>query len=123
MQFWNHSKSKKGYSGCAVLISKNFAGGIPTKVEYDFGREGVHDQEGRTVTCYFDEFILVASYVPNSGVQGLKRLDYRVNQWDKDFQHFLKTELEEGLNKPVIVCGDLNVAHQPIDIFDPKKVK
>ena len=123
LQFWNCCKVKKGYSGTAILVSKDFVGGVPTKVEYDFGAEGLHDQEGRTVTCYFKDFILVASYVPNSGVVGLQRLDYRVNQWDRDFQHFLKEELEVGENKPVVLCGDLNVAHKPIDIYDKTKTK
>ena len=63
------------------------------------------------MTCYFKDFVLVATYVPNSGVQGLDRLDYRVKEWDRDFQHFLKEELEVGCGKPVILCGDLNVAH------------
>ena len=75
------------------------------------------------MTCYFDSFLLVATYVPNSGVPGLQRLDYRVNEWDKDFQRFLKEELEVGVGKPVILCGDLNVAHHPIDIFDKSKTK
>ena len=61
--------------------------------------------------------------MPNSGIPDLKRLPYRVQEWDRDFQNFLKNELEVGLNKPVVLCGDLNVAHNPIDIFDPKKVK
>ena len=84
LQFWNCA-DQKGYSGTAILVSKDFNGGIPSRVEYDFGKEGVHDMEGRTITCHFKSFILVASYVPNSGVMGLKRLRYRIDSWDKDF--------------------------------------
>ena len=68
LQFWNCCKRKKGYSGTAILIAADFEAGKPSKVEYDFGKPGVHDQEGRVVTAYFDKFTLVASYVPNSGV-------------------------------------------------------
>ena len=82
LQFWNCCKIKKGYSGTAILIAEDFVAGKPTKVEYDFGKPGLHDQEGRCVTAYFEKFSLVASYVPNSGVIGLERLDYRVKQWD-----------------------------------------
>jgi len=121
LQFWNCCKPpKKGYSGTAILLSKSFAAGIPTRIEYDFGKAGEHDQEGRVISCFFDAFTLVASYVPNSGVDGLKRLSYRVDQWDKDIQHFLKEELEVAEKKPVIWCGDLNVAHNEIDIYGPK---
>ena len=67
LQFWNCAL-KKGYAGTAVFIRKDFKGGIPSRVEYDFGKEGVHDMEGRTITCHFKSFILVATYVPNSGV-------------------------------------------------------
>ena len=72
------------------------------------------------VTCYFDKFTLVASYVPNSGVDGLNRLDYRVKEWDRDLQNFLKEDLEVNGGKPIIWCGDLNVAHNEIDIYGPK---
>ena len=116
LQFWNCAK-KKGYSGTAVFISKDFKGGIPSSVEYDFGKEGVHDLEGRTITCHFKTFILVATYVPNSGVPGLQRLEYRIKSWDKDFHSFLKDELETEHKKPVILAGDLNVAHHEIDIY------
>ena len=79
-------------------------------VEYDFGKKGVHDFEGRTITCHFKTFILVAAYVPNSGVRKLERLDYRIKEWDRDFHHYLKHELEIGKNKPILLTGDLNVA-------------
>ena len=87
-QFWNCSKDKKGYSGTAILVSKTFP--EPISVSYDFGIRGRHDREGRTITVHFDTFILVAVYVPNSGVQGLQRLKYRVDEWDVDFQAYLK---------------------------------
>ena len=73
-----------------------------------------HDKEGRLLTAEFHGFYLVAVYVPNSG-EGLKRLDYRTKEWDKDFEKYLK-ELDK--KKPVILTGDLNVAHQEIDIYD-----
>ena len=73
LQFWNCCKLPKqqGYSGTAVLISKNFTGGIPEKVEFDFGKEGVHDKEGRVISCHFKSFVLVTAYVPNSGIPNL----------------------------------------------------
>lgn len=70
-------------------------------------------------TAEFDKFILVSVYVPNAGVDGLKRLDYRVKEWDIDFMKYLK-DLEVNSKKPVVICGDLNVAHNEIDIFGPK---
>ena len=75
-----------------------------------------HDQEGRVLTAEFPDYFLVNVYTPNSG-QGLKRLDYR-QQWDKDFRDYLASLRK---NKPVIVAGDLNVAHQPIDLARPKE--
>ena len=118
-QYWNCCKPpNKGYAGTAILISKDFGGPKPLKVTYDFGVPK-HASEGRVVTVEFDKFDLVAVYVPNAGVDGLKRLDYRVKEWDVDFQRYLK-DTETQSKKPVIVCGDLNVAHQEIDIFGPK---
>ena len=92
LQFWNASKRMRGYSGVGVLISKDFVGGAPEKVEYDgFGEPGLHDAEGRTLTLHFKHFLLVVTYVPNAGVWrseqrltpgcsilGLERLEYRV---------------------------------------------
>lgn len=75
-----------------------------------------HDSEGRVLTLEFNDFFLIAAYVPNAG-EHLKRLDYRIGQWDIKFQNFIK-ELKE--KKDIILCGDLNVAHQEIDIFDGK---
>ncbi len=106
--FWN-SAVKKGYSGTLVLTKAK-----PLKVTSGMGIDE-HDQEGRIVTVEFEKFQLVNVYTPNSQ-NGLKRLDYR-QQWDKDFCAYLK-HLEKG--KPVLCCGDLNVAHQEIDLANPK---
>lgn len=105
----NASKARKGYSGTAILSRKE-----PISVMYDMGVEE-HDLEGRVIAVEYEKFYLVTTYVPNSGNE-LVRLDYRT-QWDKDFLKYLKN-LEKA--KPVIVCGDFNVAHQPIDIARPK---
>ena len=86
-------------------------------VQYDLGISK-HDGEGRTITCEFNNFFLITCYVPNAGVQGLDRLDYRVNEWDSDFHKYIENLESKG--KPVILCGDLNVAHQDIDVHNPK---
>ncbi len=104
-----NSAVRKGYSGVALLSRIE-----PIKVTYGIGNEE-HDQEGRVLTAEFPEFYLVGVYVPNSG-EALARLDYR-QQWDNEFLNYLK-QLEQ--HKPVIACGDFNVAHQPIDIARPK---
>ena len=96
-QYWNCCKVKKGYSGTAIFTKVR-----PLSVKFDFPG---HDQEGRSITMEFNDFYLVAVYVPNAG-EGLKRLDYRIGEWDKAFWSHL-----EGLPKPVILTGDLNVAH------------
>lgn len=106
----NYSKARKGYSGTAILTKKE-----PLSVMQDMGVEA-HDQEGRIVSAEFNDFILVNVYTPNSG-SGLKRLDYR-KEWDHAFFNYLKG-LEE--KKPVVVCGDLNVAHTEMDIARPKQ--
>jgi exodeoxyribonuclease-3 len=108
--FVNSSKARKGYSGTAILTKTK-----PINVTYDMGIEE-HDQEGRVIAAEYDNYYLVTVYVPNAG-EGLKRLDYRA-KWDEDFRQYLV-----GLNqkKPVIICGDLNVAHQPIDIARDKE--
>ena len=108
LQYWNYAK-KKGYSGTAV-----FARQEPVSVSYGIGIEE-HDHEGRVITLEYPEFYLVTVYTPNSQDQ-LKRLDYRMT-WEDDFRAYLK-KLEE--TKGVIVCGDLNVAHQEIDLKNPK---
>lgn len=107
-QYWNYAK-KKGYSGTAVFAKKE-----PVNVTYGLGIEE-HDNEGRVITLEYEEFYLVTVYTPNSQTK-LKRLDYRM-QWEDDFKTYLK-KLEE--NKPVIICGDLNVAHEEIDLKNPK---
>lgn len=104
-----NSAVQKGYASTA-LLSKD----LPKSVVPDMNITE-HDQEGRVITAEFDDFYLVTVYVPNSG-RGLVRLDYR-RRWNQDFLAFLK-KLEK--NKPVIVCGDLNVAHQAIDLANPK---
>lgn len=107
--FTNSSKARKGYSGTAILSKFE-----PISVTYDLGIEE-HDQEGRVITAEFDSFHLVTVYTPNSG-EGMKRLSYRQG-WDEAFRaHILA--LEE--KKPVIICGDLNVAHSEIDLARPK---
>lgn len=107
-QYWNYAV-KKGYSGTAVYTKRE-----PLCVNYGIGIPE-HDQEGRVITLEFEEFYLVTVYTPNSKSE-LLRLDYRM-QWESDFLKYLK-ELET--NKPVIFCGDLNVAHQEIDLKNPK---
>jgi len=101
---------RKGYSGTAILTKQN-----PISVSYYIG-VGDHDNEGRITCAEFDEFYLVTVYVPNSGSE-LLRLEYR-QSWDKEFLNYLK-RLEEV--KPVVVCGDFNVAHKAIDLARPKE--
>jgi len=107
--FTSNSAVRKGYSGTAIMCKEE-----PIKFISDIGIDN-HDQEGRVLTAEYENFYLVNVYVPNSGSE-LVRLDYR-KQWDADFLSYLKA-LEE--KKPVIICGDLNVAHQPIDLANPK---
>lgn len=107
-QYWNYAV-KKGYSGTAVFTKKK-----PLSVFYGMGVEE-HDQEGRMITLEFDAFYLVTVYTPNSQSE-LARLSYRM-KWEDDFLAYLK-KLEQS--KPVIFCGDLNVAHKEIDLKNPK---
>lgn len=107
-QYWNYAK-KKGYSGTAVFTKKE-----PLSVAYGLGIDE-HDQEGRVITLEFEEYYFVTVYTPNSQNE-LARLPYRM-KWEDDFLAYLK-RLEE--NKPVIFCGDLNVAHKEIDLKNPK---
>lgn len=108
VQYWNYAE-KKGYSGTAMFCKKE-----PIKVTYGIGIEE-HDHEGRVITAEWEEFYLVTVYTPNSQ-DGLKRLEYRM-RWEADFLTYLKG-LEQY--KPVIFCGDLNVAHKEIDLKNPK---
>lgn len=107
-QYWNYAV-KKGYSGTAIFTKHE-----PMSVAYGIGIE-VHDQEGRVITLEYPDFFLVTVYTPNSKSE-LERLDYRMT-WEDDFKAYLK-KLEAS--KPVIVCGDLNVAHKEIDLKNPK---
>lgn len=104
-----NSAEKKGYSGTAILSKQE-----PLSVQYDMGI-AEHDLEGRVIAAEYENFYLVTVYTPNSGSE-LKRLPYR-QEWDKDFNSYLKA-LEE--HKPVVICGDLNVAHKDIDLARPK---
>ena len=106
-QYWNYAE-KKGYSGTAIFSKKE-----PISVTYGLGIEE-HDHEGRVITLEFESFYLITVYTPNSKSE-LERLDYRM-KWEDDFLSYIK-KLEE--NKPVIFCGDLNVAHNEIDIRNP----
>ena len=106
--YWNYAE-KKGYSGTAIFTRHQ-----PLSVRYGIGVEE-HDHEGRVITLEMENFYLITVYTPNSQ-DGLKRLDYRMT-WEDDFLAYLK-KLEE--KKPVVVCGDLNVAHQEIDLKNPK---
>lgn len=110
-QYWNYAV-KKGYSGTAVFTKVK-----PLSVIYDLGVKE-YDQEGRLITLEFKSFYLVNVYTPNSGRE-LARLDFRV-EWEDVFRNFL---LELDANKPVILCGDLNVAHQEIDLKNPQSNK
>lgn len=107
-QYWNYAE-KKGYSGTAIFTKKE-----PISVAYGIGIEE-HDKEGRVITLEFDDFYFITVYTPNSQTE-LARLSYRMT-WEDDFKKYLK-KLEE--KKPVIFCGDLNVAHKEIDLKNPK---
>ncbi|KAJ0696492.1 putative DNA-(apurinic or apyrimidinic site) lyase transcription regulator SAP family [Helianthus annuus] len=107
--FWTCSVSKLGYSGTTIISRIP-----PLSVKYGLGIPD-HDSEGRLVTTEFDSFYLISGYVPNSG-DGLKRLSYRIIEWDPSLSNYIK-ELEKS--KPVILTGDLNCAHEEIDIYNP----
>lgn len=107
-QFWNYAE-KKGYSGTAIFTRE-----APLSVRYGIGIEE-HDKEGRVITLEYPDYYLTTVYVPNSQEE-LKRLDYRM-RWEDDFLAYMKN-LEQ--TKPVIYCGDLNVAHKEIDLKNPK---
>lgn len=106
--YWNYAE-KKGYSGTAIFTKHQ-----PLQVTYGLGIDE-HDHEGRVITLEMEKFFLVTVYTPNSQ-DGLKRLDYRMT-WDDDFRTYLQ-KLDQ--TKPVLVCGDLNVAHKEIDLKNPK---
>ena len=106
--YWNYAE-KKGYSGTAIFTKHT-----PIAVTYGIGIDE-HDHEGRVITLEMEDFYLITAYVPNSQ-DGLKRLDYRMT-WEDDFRNYI---LELDKKKPVILCGDLNVAHKEIDLKNPK---
>ncbi|HAF60111.1 MAG TPA: exodeoxyribonuclease III [Bacillota bacterium] len=108
IQFWN-SAEKKGYSGTATFTLKE-----PLSVQNDIDSPG-HDREGRTITLEYDNFYIINVYTPNAQ-EGLARIDYRM-EWEDAFRSYVN-KLDE--KKPVIICGDLNVAHQEIDLKNPK---
>lgn len=107
-QYWNYAE-KKGYSGTAIFTKKE-----PLSVKYGLGIEE-HDKEGRVITLEFSDFYFITVYTPNSKTE-LERLDYRM-VWEDEFRKYMQ-ELEKI--KPVVVCGDLNVAHKEIDLKNPK---
>lgn len=107
-QYWNYAE-KKGYSGTAI-----FSKVPPLSVSYGINKDH-HNQEGRVITLEFENFYLINVYTPNSQEE-LARLDYRI-EWENDFRTYL---LSLNFIKPIIVCGDLNVAHQEIDLKNPK---
>ena len=106
-QYWNYAE-KKGYSGTAIFSQRE-----PLAVTYDLGLEE-HDHEGRVITLEFEDFFLVTVYTPNAQ-EKLARIDYRL-QWERAFREFL---IGLDARKPVVVCGDMNVAHQEIDLKNP----
>lgn len=108
-EIYANEAERKGYSGTAIISKVS-----PISVSYDIGVEE-HDSEGRVICAEFDSYFLITVYTPNSGSE-LKRLDYR-QRWDMDFLKYVKN-LEKS--KPVIICGDLNVAHKSIDLARPK---
>lgn len=109
--YWNYAE-KKGYSGTAIFTKEN-----PVSVSYDIGIDH-HDKEGRVITLEFKDYYLVNVYTPNSQTE-LARLEYRMT-WEDDFRNYL---LNLDSKKPVILCGDLNVAHTEIDLKNPKSNK
>ncbi|WP_102348470.1 exodeoxyribonuclease III [Bacillus sp. Marseille-P3661] len=110
-QYWNYAE-KKGYSGTAIFTKRK-----PLSVSYGIG-EDIVEREGRTITLEFEEFYLVNCYTPNSQ-RDLARLSFRL-EWEENIRNYL---LELDINKPVILCGDLNVAHQEIDLKNYKTNK
>ena len=107
-QYWNYAE-KKGYSGTAVFTKQE-----PLSVRYGLGIEE-HDKEGRVITLEFSDFYFITVYTPNSKTE-LERLDYRM-VWEDEFRKYMQNLEKE---KPVVVCGDLNVAHKEIDLKNPK---
>ena len=111
-QHWNCCKTKKGYSGVAIFTKVR-----PISVTHGLG-VSKHDDEGRVLTLEFEQFNIVSCYTPNAG-EGLRRIRYRAEEWDPAFFSYIQG-LRTKTGKPVILGGDLNVAHEEIDIYDPK---
>jgi len=111
-KYWSDCKTKKGYSGTSIFCKKE-----PINVSYGlkYNNEEI-DNEGRIITLELKKYYLIHVYTPNSG-QALARLEWRTNTWDRAFEKYIQ-ELQK--NKPVIICGDLNVAHLAIDLKNPK---
>lgn len=110
--YWSQCSVKAGYSGTVICTKIE-----PINVIYGLNIDNEeYDREGRVITCEFDKYFIVHVYTPNSG-EVLKRLDYRVNIWDEKFRLYLNSLQKK---KPVILCGDLNVAHNEIDLKNPK---
>ena len=108
--YWYCPNEKKGYSGTGIMTKYQ-----PISVKYGINVDK-HDEEGRVLTIEFEKFYIISCYTPNSG-DGLKRLDYRVNEWDKDFFEYINSLKEQ---KDIILAGDLNVAKDDIDIYEVK---
>lgn len=110
--YFNSSKARKGYSGVAMYTREK-----PEKIEYDIGTEERFDVEGRLIATIFKEFILVTVYIPNGG-QGPERLAYKMDYYDAFLAYIERLRKEH--QKPLIFCGDINVAHEPIDLARPE---
>lgn len=110
-RYWSPCQTRGGYSGTSIWCKKE-----PLSVKIGMKN---YDNEGRVITVEYKDYFILHVYTPNSG-QTLQRLDYRINEWDKHFRNYIK-RLDR--KKPVIVCGDLNVAHQEIDLANPKSNK
>lgn len=108
-QFWN-SADKKGYSGTAIFTKTE-----PVTWQTDFGRD-VHRHEGRVITLEYPEYFLLTVYTPNAQAE-LARIDYRM-QWENDFRAYVQSLMDQ---KPIILCGDLNAARGPIELYDPEQ--
>ena len=109
-RYWSHCSTKKGYAGTAIFSKKK-----PLNVFYGLINSNI-DKEGRVITLEFKKYFLIHVYTPNSGVE-LKRLEWRTTVWDRDFEKYI---IYLQKIKPVIICGDLNVAHHEIDLARPK---
>jgi len=114
-KYWSLCKVKKGYSGTSIFCKEK-----PLNIFYGFEKiKNDLDDEGRVITIEYDDFFLIHVYTPNSG-QELARLEFRTNEWDRVFEKYIKKIQKE---KPVIICGDLNVAHNEIDLKNPNTNK